>query len=167
MTMPGIPGQVPENVYTALGRRVAQLQRQLDQLSAASGRLTAGLHLGQLAGSGDTNTARWPATASTSWTAVWSALWELQNPALTWNAQIYAPAGVVAQFRVKWGNTVLGTSAQLTGGTAGTFGQFLGTAVPLPRSRGSELLLAAEARVLSGSGAAALNWLQLKGDQTS
>lgn len=166
MTMPGIPGQVPESAIAALSRKVAQLQRQVTQLEATAARLAGGLHLGQLPGAGDVDPARWPATTSSSWAPVWAAMWELQNPALTWLAQIYTPAGTVAQFRLRYGGTVLGTSAKLTGGPDGLTGTFAGTAVALPGDGGTEQLLTVDARVLSGPGDARFNWLQLKGDQS-
>ena len=131
-----------------------------------SGRGLARPHLGQFAGNGDTNVTRWPSTTNTDWTAVWSQYWEIQNPKLSWNAQLLVPANCVGQFRLKYGDTVIGTSAQVNGLTTGTFSQWFGGRVELPGAIGDELTLTVEAMVVAGSGEIRHNWVQLKGDQS-
>lgn len=131
-----------------------------------SGRGLARPHLGQFAGPGDTNIARWPSTTQTTWTAVWSQYFEIQNPKLSWNTQLYVPAGCSGQFRMLYGTDVIGTSQQVDGGTSGSVAQWFGSRVTLPGDIGDELLLSVEAIVVVGAGEIAFRFVQNKGDQS-
>lgn len=164
----GVPALEFFNGVLALRDDTGNVAVALDQ---GTGFGLAAPHLGQFAGSGDTNTATWPGTASADWTSIWGNFWELQQPFLTWSAYLYVPANVTASFRLSWGDQQLGIIENVAGGASGGYQYWTGKArVGEGVAFASDRWLKVEAQVVTpadGSATVKFQWLQLKGDQSS
>ena len=114
----------------------------------------------------DTNVARWPATSATTWTSIATCFIERQHPQLTWGIQLYAPAGVTAQFRLLFNAIQVGTTQTVVGATGGTFTFWTSTA-PFPTSTfGDVRLLELDAQVTAGTGTASAQSIFLEATQS-
>lgn len=111
----------------------------------------------------DTNTARWPGTSNAAWTDVCDCYAEIQQPKLSWIAQIYAPASVTGSFRLKVNGTQIGTTATVTNG----FATWSDTqAIPAGITFGTVVPIEVDAAVTAGTGTVLVRFQLLEGTQT-
>ena len=112
----------------------------------------------------DTNTARWPGTANTTWTTIANAYFEIQQPRLSYVWEIYAPAATTGQFRLLVNGHQIGTTQTIANNAFGTWSEI--AAVPTGTAFGSSPLIELQAQVTVGTGTVIAQQLFLEGTQS-
>lgn len=112
----------------------------------------------------DTNALKWPATTNATFTTIAFKYYEVQNARVTWQIQMYADAGITAQYRLLMSGAQAGTTQTIPAGTITNWSTDAN--LPAGVTVGSVVLVELQALSSATSGSARAQCLRFSGQQS-